>query len=84
LPIEVESVDVVISNGVLNLVPEKRAAVAEIRRGLKPGGRVRPTAEAIAAHAGVDEVRAELLPEDKVAVVADLVERHGMTAMVGA
>jgi SAM-dependent methyltransferase len=40
LPIEAESVDVVISNGILNLVPERRAAVAEIRRVLKPGGRV--------------------------------------------
>jgi arsenite methyltransferase len=40
LPIEAESVDVVMSNGVLNLVPEKRAAVAEIHRVLKPGGRV--------------------------------------------
>ena len=40
LPIDAESVDVVISNGVLNLVPDKRAAVAEIRRVLKPGGRV--------------------------------------------
>ena len=40
LPIESECVDVVISNGVLNLVPEKRAAIAEIRRILKPGGRV--------------------------------------------
>ena len=40
LPVESESVDVVISNGVLNLVPEKRAAIAEIRRILKPGGRV--------------------------------------------
>jgi len=40
LPIASESVDVVISNGVLNLVPEKRAAVAEIRRILKTGGRV--------------------------------------------
>ncbi len=38
LPIETESVDVVISNGVLNLVPEKRLAVAEIHRVLKPGG----------------------------------------------
>ena len=40
LPIDAESADVAISNGVLNLVPDKRAAVAEIRRVLKPGGRV--------------------------------------------
>ena len=40
LPIESASVDVVISNGVLNLVPEKRAAIVEIQRVLKPGGRV--------------------------------------------
>lgn len=40
LPIEAESVDVVMSNGVLNLVPEKRAAIQEIRRILKPAGRV--------------------------------------------
>lgn len=40
LPIDAGSVDVVMSNGVLNLVPDKSAAVAEIRRVLKPGGRV--------------------------------------------
>jgi ubiquinone/menaquinone biosynthesis C-methylase UbiE len=40
LPIHDHSVDVVISNGVLNLVPEKERAVAEIARILKPGGRV--------------------------------------------
>lgn len=40
LPIETGTVDVVISNGVLNLVAEKAAAVGEIRRVLKPGGRV--------------------------------------------
>ena len=40
LPIDDHSVDVVISNGVLNLVPEKERAVAEIARVLKPGGRV--------------------------------------------
>ena len=40
LPVEDQSVDVVISNGVLNLVPEKARAVAEIARVLKPGGRV--------------------------------------------
>src|SRR5712691_5718238 len=36
LPIESESVDVVISNGVLNLFSEKRAAITEIQRVLKP------------------------------------------------
>jgi arsenite methyltransferase len=40
LPIEDGSVDVVISNGVLNLVPRKDQAIAEIARVLKPGGRV--------------------------------------------
>jgi SAM-dependent methyltransferase len=40
LPIDDRSVDVVVSNGVLNLVPEKERAVAEIARVLKPGGRV--------------------------------------------
>ena len=40
LPIETESVDVVVSNGVLNLVPDKRAAVTEIWRVLKRAGRV--------------------------------------------
>jgi SAM-dependent methyltransferase len=40
LPLEDGSIDVVISNGVLNLVPEKELAVAEIARVLVPGGRV--------------------------------------------
>jgi arsenite methyltransferase len=39
LPIADSTVDVVISNGVLNLVPDKRTAVREIARVLKPGGR---------------------------------------------
>jgi arsenite methyltransferase len=40
LPIDDRSVDIVISNGVLNLVPEKERAVGEIARVLRPGGRV--------------------------------------------
>jgi SAM-dependent methyltransferase len=40
LPVDDATVDVVISNGVLNLVPEKTKAVREIARVLKPGGRV--------------------------------------------
>lgn len=40
LPVENESVDVVISNGVINLCPDKMAAMREIHRVLKPGGRI--------------------------------------------
>jgi SAM-dependent methyltransferase len=39
LPLDDESVDVVISNGVLNLVPDKSVAYSEVFRTLKPGGR---------------------------------------------
>jgi len=41
------------------------------------------TARAIAAELGVDEFRANLMPEDKVAVVDDLRRRFGSVAMVG-
>ena len=40
LPVDDESVDVVISNGVLNLSPDKTEAFAEIWRVLRPGGRL--------------------------------------------
>ena len=40
LPVDDGSVDVVISNGVLNLVPLKDRAIAEMGRVLKPGGRL--------------------------------------------
>ncbi len=40
IPLEDSSVDVVTSNGVLNLVPDKKKAFQEIYRVLKPGGRI--------------------------------------------
>jgi SAM-dependent methyltransferase len=40
LPIENESVDLVISNCVINLVPDKAAVYREVARVLRPGGRV--------------------------------------------
>jgi ubiquinone/menaquinone biosynthesis C-methylase UbiE len=40
LPVADESVDVVISNGVINLAPDKRRVFAEMVRVLKPGGQV--------------------------------------------
>jgi Cd2+/Zn2+-exporting ATPase len=41
------------------------------------------TASAIAADLGIDEVCAELMPDDKVRVVEDLRRRYGSVAMVG-
>jgi arsenite methyltransferase len=40
LPVEDGWADVVISNGVLNLMPDKAAALEEMSRVLKPGGRL--------------------------------------------
>ena len=41
------------------------------------------TAQAIATEVGIDEVHAELLPEDKVRRVGDLVEKYNNVAMIG-
>ena len=40
LPLDDASIDVVISNGVIDLVPDKQAVFAEIDRVLRPGGRL--------------------------------------------
>ena len=40
VPVDDASIDVVISNGVIDLVPDKEAAFSEIDRVLKPGGRL--------------------------------------------
>jgi hypothetical protein len=40
IPLPAASIDVVTTNGMLNLVPDKRRAVAETFRVLRPGGRV--------------------------------------------
>ena len=68
--------------------PQARMAVEQMRaagieRVIMLTGDNQGTANAIAREAGVDEVRAELLPEDKVAAVADLVQRFGQVGMVG-
>ena len=41
------------------------------------------TARAVAAEVGIDEVRAELLPEDKVTAIEELVAQYRTVAMIG-
>ena len=43
----------------------------------------RGVGEAIGKEVGVDEVKAELLPEDKVKAIRELLDAHGQVAMVG-
>jgi len=78
--------------GLIALADEIRLGVPETLQQLRDAGIEhlimltgdnRPTAEAVAAKTGIDEVRAELLPEDKVAAVEALVEKYGRVAMVG-
>lgn len=40
-------------------------------------------ARAVAEEVGLDDVRADLLPEDKVVAVQELLEQHGDVAMIG-
>jgi arsenite methyltransferase len=40
LPLEVESIDIAISNGVFNLCPDKPKVLTEVRRVLRSGGRL--------------------------------------------
>ncbi len=67
--------------------PEARQAVDELRaRGLRVvmiTGDARQVADAVGRDLGLDEVFAEVLPEDKSAKVAELQERGLRVAMVG-
>ncbi|MEU1287741.1 cation-translocating P-type ATPase [Kitasatospora sp. NPDC005856] len=66
--------------------PEAAGAVAALERQgitvvMLTGDNAR-TAAAVAAQAGIEDVRAELLPEDKARIVTEL-QVHGPVAMVG-
>jgi len=78
--------------GVLGVADQMREGASESlaalhRLGLKPlvilTGDTARTAEAIGREAGADEVRAQLLPEEKVKAIQDLVQRRGSAGMVG-
>ena len=60
LPVDDASADVVISNGVINLCPDKAAAYREVFRVLKPGGRVQI----------VDTAVKTVVPEDALEDIA--------------
>ncbi len=67
---------------------ESRAALQDIKRaGIRTTamltGDRRTVAHAIAAQIGVDEVEAELLPEQKVDAIERLLQRYGSVGMVG-
>ena len=67
--------------------PESRQAVAELHqqgvRVVMITGDARSVAEGVASDLGIDEVFAEVLPEDKESKVAELQQRGATVAMVG-
>lgn len=83
------------ANSVIGLIavgdavrPEAKQIVAQLHElGISQivmlTGDSRAPAHAIARETGVDEVHAELLPEQKVEAIERLVAQHGLVAMVG-
>lgn len=59
LPLESASVDVVVSNGVIDLVPDKDAVFDEIDRILRPGGRLQ-IADVVIHHEVSEDARARI------------------------
>ena len=78
--------------GVIAVADEPRASVRETLDELRAAGIERivmltgdnkGVGEAIGKRVGVDEVKAELMPEDKVTTIKELVARYKTVAMIG-
>ncbi len=78
--------------GIIAVADEVREASEAAIAGLKKQGITHTimltgdnsaTAKAMAARVGVDEFRAELLPQDKVTAIKELLEKYGKVAMIG-
>jgi Cd2+/Zn2+-exporting ATPase len=78
--------------GLIALADEPRSTTAAVMQQLRAlgiehlvmlTGDNAATANALASQIGVDDVRAELLPGDKVAAIDALLEQYGAVAMVG-
>jgi Cd2+/Zn2+-exporting ATPase len=68
--------------------PDAREAIAALKRsGIRQTvmltGDNERTASAIAEQAGLDDFRANLLPDEKVEAIEELLAKHGQVAMVG-
>ncbi len=61
----------------------RQLKVAGVRHVAMLTGDNQGTADAVGCAVGVDEVRAELLPEDKMQALQDIQRNHGPVAMVG-
>lgn len=81
LPVEDESVDVVISNGVINLAPDKTRVFSEIYRVLRPGGRAY-IADVIVARELTLEARSN--PDIWAACIGGALQEREMIELAGA
>ncbi|MCG6872543.1 MAG: methyltransferase domain-containing protein [Gammaproteobacteria bacterium] len=81
LPVEDASIDVVISNGVINLAPDKTRVFSEIERVLRPGGRVF-IADVIVARELTVEARSN--PDIWAACIGGALQEQEMIELAGA
>jgi len=78
--------------GLLAIADSVRPGAAAVLRSLRRQGIEhlvmltgdnRVTAEAIAREVGIDEIHAELLPEDKVSAMTQIIDKYEVVAMIG-